>query len=707
VETVEFAWTWLALPYVVLGVALLGLGAIAMVVRGDSVLRLAMIAVVASTMPFAVTYATAACARDPAAALRLIRVGAGPLSLIGPSLLLLILATAGQVDRHRRLAIGAAALGTASMVMCWTTPWVVPAVRPIASGLYYNVAGVGNLFHVGQIPLWAIVGVVLARRASVAARVQLRMRHIVAIAILAAVATSDTLLAHGVVNFYPVSWVPALIASGLAYHLVLRADLLRARGFDRHGAVDLVLLVVATVVVALVVAVLRTDAQPLVIAAATAPAPVFALAMGLMRQRAATPEVVADDAAVARFHDAVSGARDLPAIAAAVRASWKAAAELDDIRIWRDNGAGRLEDDAGQSVSVGDNVRRWLIAYPSLLVVDDLATMPLRAVRGGVEAVVASCGPDVILPLVDREELLGVIGARRSDPRALRDPQRALLQQTGVPAARALAFVGLRREAEAAARSEREVEIGDAIATQAGTRRGASLGDWQLVTAYRAAERVAGDVWAWERMPDGRLALLIADVAGRGVPAALMSSALAGAFTAGAAVATAPAAIAALLDDIVGALGQKQRGAAAFVAVCDGVRGTIEWASAGHRGATVIRRGAEPDAEPVVELLSGKSDALGSDSHTFASGATTIGTGELLVVVSDGVIDLRDKKGQSWGERRFGQILHGGALDAGDPASLILDAALAHAGGERPTDDLLVITARRTGEPRVRASSSS
>jgi serine phosphatase RsbU (regulator of sigma subunit) len=273
----------------------------------------------------------------------------------------------------------------------------------------------------------------------------------------------------------------------------------------------------------------------------------------------------------------------------------------------------------------------------------------------------------------------------------LRDPERVAIEQAATPAARALAYLALRREAEQAVLAARETEVADAVATQAGTRRRADLGDWRLAAAYRAAERVAGDVWSWERLPDGRLVLLVADVAGRGVPAALVSSALAGAFaaiTAGGGGAE-PAAIVALLDRTIGALGNGEHQAAAFVAVCDPDRRVVDWVSAGHRGACVVRPGADL-AE--LSLVGGPSAALGAPGGERASGQVPLGPGELLVVVSDGVIALRDPRGQAWGERRFAQLLKTGALAAGDQAApLILDAALQHAAGVAPIDDLLVI----------------
>src|SRR5262245_66511269 len=125
------------MPYVVMAVALAALGLTATLIRGDGVLRLALIGAVSNTMPWAVTSTLAACTHDPETATRLLRVGNGPIALLGSSLMLLILGAFGQTERYRRLLIGATVAGTLSLAIAWTTPLVVPGVRTTPSGLLF------------------------------------------------------------------------------------------------------------------------------------------------------------------------------------------------------------------------------------------------------------------------------------------------------------------------------------------------------------------------------------------------------------------------------------------------------------------------------------------------------------------------------------------------------------------------------------------
>lgn len=689
-----FAWSPLAVPYLVTAVAFAALGITAALIRGDGVLRLAVIGAVSNTLPWAVSSAAAACTRDPATAVHLYKLGNGPIALLGSSLALLILGAYGQTERYRRLLIVAGLIATLSLALSWATDLNIAGIQITPSGLLYPIAGPLTVISAGQLVLWPAIALAIVRRVVVDQPPRMRPWHVIALVVLALAGASDVLLAYGIAGYYPLAWVPALGAVAVLTNLIVRGDLFRARGFDRDAGIELALLAIAAgVIIAVIAAMNARGAHPLVMALTAAPIAVIAgaVAVQLRSRRTARRRAGGDvddlDLDVDRIDLVLERARDHAAIETALAAAWRAAG-LDAVRLWRvDGGTLRAGDD---SAPLDPALRAWLIEYPALIVRGDLPTSRLGPARPHIEELARRCGPDVVLPLVDRDQVLGVLGGRLGENRVLRDHERTAVEQIATPACRALAYLALAREAEAAMLAARETEVADAVATQAGTRRRADLGDWRLAAAYRAAERVAGDVWTWDRTADGKLALLVADVAGRGVPAALISSALTGAFAAVIAggQTVEPAALAELLDRTLTELGPSRQ-ATAFIAVCDHAEGVVDWLSAGHRGGCVIR----PDAtgEPELAILTGASSPLGA-SGPRATGRSSLTAGELLVVVSDGVIGLRDPKGQAWGERRFAQLLRQGALAAGDQAApLILDAALAHAGGAAPSDDLLVI----------------
>ncbi|MEO8553822.1 MAG: hypothetical protein ABI678_27805, partial [Kofleriaceae bacterium] len=97
-------WSWLAAPYVVCALAFTAVGVAAALTRGDRVMRLGMIGAIVTALPWALCQGLAAMAQDPDSATRLLRLGQGPVALVGPNLLLLLLAVGGRLERFRWVA---------------------------------------------------------------------------------------------------------------------------------------------------------------------------------------------------------------------------------------------------------------------------------------------------------------------------------------------------------------------------------------------------------------------------------------------------------------------------------------------------------------------------------------------------------------------------------------------------------------------------
>ena len=160
----DLRWSWLCVPYAVCAAALAAVGVVAAVVRGDRVMRLGVIGAATTALPWAISFCLVSCTDDAEVADRLFRLGTGPVALIGPNLLLVLLGVSGQLERHRWAVGLSGAMGTALLGLCWGTSWTVPGVHRLTSGMFYVTAGPLTDVHIGQLAMWIAVGVVIARR---------------------------------------------------------------------------------------------------------------------------------------------------------------------------------------------------------------------------------------------------------------------------------------------------------------------------------------------------------------------------------------------------------------------------------------------------------------------------------------------------------------------------------------------------------------
>jgi hypothetical protein len=679
----DLRWSWLCVPYLACATALCGVGVVAGLVRGDRVLRLGMIGAATAGLPWTIASALACCTHDPQVAVRLLRLGAGPVSLIGPNLLLVLLGISGQLERHRWVVAASIAVGTALLGLCWGTHWTVPGVHLLTSGVFYPTGGPLTDIHIGQLAMWIAIGLVIARRSMMHGERRRMLRVLVAALVLSGIGASDVLLVHGVSFPYPIAWLPGTIACAIALHLELRTDLLRPTGVDRGALLELVGLVVTAALVAAIAYLLHGAAAVAVAAFASAVwLAVTAIAWWLARRR--PPPRVFGERAIERFAAGLTEIDDDRRVGDWLAALWRRV-EVAVRATWRAEPTGLVDVATGARSEIDREVAAWLVAHAEPLAAADLATMRLGPIRSRVEAWARARGATLFVPLVDRGALVGLVEA--DHVLALREAERGLVAQSARAAARALTYVNLARAAAREGATAREVEVAEAMRLQASARHDDELGPWRVAAEYRSAPRTTGAAWSASLTADGRLAILVTEGQAHGVPAALATAALTGAFVA----ATADSAPA--LPELIGALRASAehvlRGGepiAAFVALLDADAGTIAWGCAGHAGALLVAPGAG-DGDPAI-ALGGKGARLGEPGGDVELGQAALAADHLLVIASSGVYG---------GAPAWRGMLRDPAAQGPRLAARLVDAA---AAGGQPGEDLLAVVVRQRSDRR-------
>ena len=248
---------------------------------------------------------------------------------------------------------------------------------------------------------------------------------------------------------------------------------------------------------------------------------------------------------------------------------------------------------------------------------------------------------------------------------------------------------------------ERELEIGREI--QRGFLPDAlpSADGWELRAHFRPARQVAGDFYDAFTLPGGRVALVLADVCGKGVGAALFMALFRSLLRAlgETEFSAAPSTRAGLCatvqgtnDYIARTHGSANMFATAFVAVLDPATGALDYVNAGHEPPVILDAGGAPRAR-----LQPTGPALGlMPDLEFTVASECLRGGETLFAYTDGVVDARDPNDAPFGEDRLMSLLRSESVPA---ASLLerIDAALsAHITTAAQFDDVAMLATRRT-----------
>jgi len=215
-----------------------------------------------------------------------------------------------------------------------------------------------------------------------------------------------------------------------------------------------------------------------------------------------------------------------------------------------------------------------------------------------------------------------------------------------------------------------------------------AFGPIQVASSHLSCETVGGDLYDVLPMPGDRLLVMLADVAGHGVAAALVTGMIKAALSHSLQdqAEILPATRAVL--DTLAPLGQ-QRVVTMFIGLIDPKRRTLQYLNAGHPPALVWGPGHEPAQLWATTPLLSHGIGLSKDPeqrHPF-------GPGDRLVLYSDGLYEVRDPTGKEYGRERLleDMVARGGRIE--ELVESVMKGASKHAGGRPQEDDLTILAA--------------
>jgi sigma-B regulation protein RsbU (phosphoserine phosphatase) len=199
---------------------------------------------------------------------------------------------------------------------------------------------------------------------------------------------------------------------------------------------------------------------------------------------------------------------------------------------------------------------------------------------------------------------------------------------------------------------------------------------------------VGGDLYDVAPLPDGRLLLAVADVAGHGVAAALVTGMIKTALGASTREEPDLAATATAVLDTLAPLSQ-QRVITLLLVLANPRTRTIDYLNAGHPPAIVWGKEGTVLLHATTPLLSFGLELSKEPVRTHA-----FRPGDRLALYSDGMYEVRDPAGEEFGRERFTDtVVAAGPERLDQSVRRLVDQAVRHAGGRPPEDDLTLLLA--------------
>jgi serine phosphatase RsbU (regulator of sigma subunit) len=214
------------------------------------------------------------------------------------------------------------------------------------------------------------------------------------------------------------------------------------------------------------------------------------------------------------------------------------------------------------------------------------------------------------------------------------------------------------------------------------------------VAGHNAPSRtVGGDYYDFFPYGDSRIAMVLGDVSGKGMPASLLMMGLQARVQVLIEEPKSLAEAMTRLNRITSANCPANRFITLFFCILDSDTGDLTFCNAGHNPPLIIRANDE------IEQLKGGGPVIGIiPSIEYRELHTTLREGDILVIYSDGVTEANSPMGEEFEIKGLAEtVLRNRHESARTIISEINRDLLSYTGGAPPADDVTLIVARRIG----------
>ncbi len=344
----------------------------------------------------------------------------------------------------------------------------------------------------------------------------------------------------------------------------------------------------------------------------------------------------------------------------------------------------------GEGLEMSTTVRDKVLKEKTSVLVGDVDTH--EAFRNQQSIALQQVRSMMAVPLQSEERVIGLVYVdSRSFVRSFDGNDLNLLTVLGNVAAIRIEHERLAEVEQAERLMERDLEQAAIIQRGLLPEAPPRLAFVSLAGHNASCRTVGGDYYDFLPYPDGRVGLVLGDVSGKGIPAAILMASLQARVHL---LAEEPGDLSKMmgrLNRILAGHCPTNRFVSLFFCVLDPATGLLDYCNAGHNPPLLMRRSGE------LERLQGSGPVLGILPDVgFTQRTVRMEPGELLLLFSDGVTEAVNPEGEEFGEDRLvREVLAAGEADPRDVVDRVLLALGAWSAGAPPADDVTLLAARR------------
>ncbi len=297
---------------------------------------------------------------------------------------------------------------------------------------------------------------------------------------------------------------------------------------------------------------------------------------------------------------------------------------------------------------------------------------------------------ELVVPLTSKGRVVGIVDLESTKAGYFTEYHERFLMTLASRIASALVNAELyARVADNESRLGREMKIAREIQRQLMPDEFPHVAPLQLAVLFKSVAQLGGDLYDWIEFDDGRLAIVVGDVAGKGAPAALYGALSSGVIRTRAGRKYPPGQMLELVNKTLHQRPVEGQFVAVTYAIYDPKTRSIALANSGLPYPLLVRAG-----QPTFLDVAGVPLGLFPDSK-YDETSMELLSGDVLVFYSDGVIEMRNEAGEEFGLSRLAEAI---AANHQKPAEEIVKSTSTiladFIGRVRPHDDRTMIVVK-------------
>src|SRR2546421_5209556 len=259
---------------------------------------------------------------------------------------------------------------------------------------------------------------------------------------------------------------------------------------------------------------------------------------------------------------------------------------------------------------------------------------------------------EMVAPIISNTEVIGVFDLESDELDAYSEDDLQVLMMLASQVAIIIEKVMLHEQLIEKKRLEGQLEVARQLQLELLPANDPVLDGFDISAYNFPTEEVSGDYYDWVRIHDDEIGIVVADVSGKGVPAALLMAFLRASLRAATHIGYSPHISMSKVNYLLWESIERNQFVTAFYGLLDASNRTLAYTNAGHNPPLLM------DAEGNARFIDRGGVPLGMFRDTrYYEYYLTLEPGELLLLYTDGVTEANNPKGQEYGTDRLVRAL--------------------------------------------------